>query len=155
MYHKVIEVIKARKKEVKAATAWLAEESDISEQTVKRMLSPESSDALFGNVCKVSNLLGLSLGDLDPKAAEDFDGKLVKDFLIDHKKLSEDYSNLKAENDHLKEENVRLEGENDDLKAELAELRLTLNHKEEIMQLQDEIIRLHKAYGLVNKDLKF
>lgn len=146
MYHKVIEVIKVRKKEVKATTAWLAEESDISEQTVKRMLSPESPDALFGNVCRVSNLLGLSLGDLDPKAAEDFDGKLVKDFLADHKKLSEDYSELKSENDRLKGDNARFKKENDDLEAELAELRLKLEHKEEILKLQDEIIRLLKVH---------
>lgn len=137
MYHKVIEVIKARKKEVKAATSWLAEESDISEQTVKRMLSPESSDALFGNVCKVSNLLGLSLGDLDPKAAEDFDGKLVKDFLIDHKKLSEDYSALKAENDRLKSENDRLKDEIATLKVEIDRLHLILEHKEEIIALHN------------------
>ena len=155
MYHKAIEVIKARKKEVKGTTAWLAEESDLSEQTIKRMLSYESPDALFGNVCKVSNLLDLSLGDLDPNAAEDFEGKRVKDFLIDHKKLSEDYSDLKAENDHLKEKNVRLEDKNDNLEAELAELRLKLEHKEEVIKLQDEIIRLLKAYAPDPNVMKF
>ena len=161
MYHKVIEVIKARKKEVKATTAWLAEESDLSEQTVKRMLSLESPDALFGNVCRVSNLLGLSLGDLDPQAAEDFDGKLVKDFLADHKKLSEDYSALKAENDHLKDENAHLNAKVIALEIELEHLRFDFAHKDEmlaqkqrIIELQEEIIQLQKHPG-PNNVLKF
>ena len=132
MYHKAIEVIKARKKEVKATTAWLAEESDVSEQTIKRMLSLESPDALFGNVCKVTDLLGLSLGDLDPNAAEDFEGKLVKDFLVDHKKLSEDYSELKKENERLKDENIILKEE-------------MLAQTKEIVALQKDLIKMLKA----------
>lgn len=162
MYHIAIEVIKARKKEVKATTAWLAEESDISEQTVKRMLSYESPDALFGNVCKVSRLLDLSLGDLDSNAAEDFEGKRVKDFLIDHKKLSEDYSELKAENKHLKDENVTLRDKLVLLEAEIDHLRLTLAHKEEslahkqqIVELQEQLLRIHKSYTPDPNALKF
>ena len=162
MYHIAIEVIRARKKEVKATTAWLAEESDISEQTVKRMLSSESPDALFGNVCKVTALLDLSLGDLDPKAAEDFDGKLVKDFLADHKKLLEEHNEFKAENESLKAKNTKLEKELAHIEAELAELRLALAHKEEmlahkqqIVELQDQLLKLQKTYTPGPNGVKF
>ena len=149
------EVIKNRKKELNVSAQWISEKADILDRTVKRLLSNdapgETPDALFTNVSKVAGVLGLSLGDLDPKAAENFEGKLVKDFLADHKKLSEEYSDLKARNDRLKDENVRLNDKLALLEAELDHLRLTLAHKEEnlayqqqIMELQEQLLRLHK-----------
>lgn len=160
------EVIKNRKKVKNVSTQWISETADILDRTVKRMLSNdapgETPDALFTNVCKVANVLDLSLGDLDPKAAEDFEGQLVKDFLADHKKLSEDYSELKAENKHLKDENVTLRDKLVLLEAEIDHLRLTLAHKEEslahkqqIVELQEQLLRIHKSYTPDPNALKF
>ena len=137
MYQKVIEVIKDRKKELKVSSSWLAEESDVSEQTVKRMLSSESPETLFCNVCKVANALDLSLGDLDPNAAEEFGGKRVKEVLADYKNISKKHDELKAENDSLKAKSADLNTEITLLKAELDRLRLTLEHKEEIIALHN------------------
>lgn len=130
------EVIKYRKKELNVSAQWISEKADILDRTVKRMLSNdapgETPDALFTNVSKVAGVLGLSLGDLDPNAAKDFEGKLVKDFLADYKKLSEDYSELKDENDRLRDENVILKEE-------------MLAQTKEIVALQKDLIKMLKA----------
>ena len=136
-----LDKLKDLKKRSGMTTKAIAEKAELPERTVVRIFSGETFAPGIDKLRAIVYAMGGSLDDILDES----------DFRVP----TPEAQALKNTVKDLTDENVRLKDENVALKAELAELRLTLNHKEEIMQLQDEIIRLHKAYGLVNKDLKF
>ena len=146
------EVIKIRKKEKNVTNQWIAEQTGIMERTVSRMLSAEeSAEALFSNVCKVAEVLDLSVGDLSSRAREEFGGKRVKEILSEYEKLleecaelREDLNRLLTENEALKREAAEANSKAAALEIENDRLHLTLAHKEDVIAHKEEIVSLQK-----------
>lgn len=115
----------------------LAELSQVSEKTIKRLLTNRSYSPSLDTINRVSSALGISTEDL----FSDTDARVLSGNLLtiqeDYEKLSAEFGLLSAENAMLKDKVSALTSEND-------LLRIKLEHK-------DEIISLHNYYNSIKK----
>lgn len=143
-----LDKLKDLKKRSGMTTKQIAEKAKLPERTVTRIFSGETYAPGIDKLRSIVYAMGGSLDDILDESDFHLPTPLAEALKIENTTLQNAVNDLTAEN-------VRLKDENAFLKAELDRLRLTLAHKEEILSLQDEIIRLHKTYGPGPKDLKF
>ena len=121
-----LENLKELKKSSGMSARQIADATQIPESTIKRIFAGDTDNPYVDTLRRIVSVLGGSLDDLFAESKM--------------RVANTDLISLQAEYDKLAAENAAL-------KADLDRLRLTLAHKEEILSLQDEIIRLHKTYG--------
>jgi transcriptional regulator with XRE-family HTH domain len=126
--------------------------SHMSAEAITRILNEKTDDPRISTVLALGEAVGLSPWEL---FAETADLIAYQSFLT----LQAEVDRLKAEVDELKAEKEALAAENEALKSDVADansraaaleiendrLRLTSAHKDEVINLQKEIIGLHKS----------
>ena len=119
--------------------------SNISAETITRILNEKTDDPRISTVLALGESVGLAPWELFAETAD----------LIAY----QSFLTLQAEVDGLKAEKEALAAENESLKSDAADansraaaleiendrLRLTTAHKDEVIELQKEIIELHKS----------
>ncbi|MBQ2240824.1 MAG: helix-turn-helix transcriptional regulator [Clostridia bacterium] len=123
-----LENLKELKKSSGMSARQIADATKIPESTIKRIFAGDTDNPYVDTLRRIVSVLGGSLDDLFAESKM--------------RVANTDLISLQAEYDKLAAENAAL-------KADLDRLRLTLEHKEEILKLQNEIIRLHKTYAPV------
>lgn len=128
-----------------------SEESGVSVDTIDRIVHPENPEKDSPRVNTLEDLcaaLGVELWEIFYIGSTSLVAlqteinllKAARDSLLTENAV------MKDKLDSLKENIDTLKGENVNHKIELDRLRLTIAHKEEVIKLQDEIIRLHKTH---------
>lgn len=143
-----LDKLKTLKKETGMSAKQIAEKTNMSERTITRIFSGETYAPGIDKLRDIVYAMGGSLDDVLDESDFHLPTPLAEALKTENMTLQN------AVND-LTDENVRLKDENVFLKAELAELRLKLEHKEEILKLQDDIIRLLKVYAPDPNGMKF
>ena len=134
-----LDKLKDLKKRSGMTTKQIAEKAKQPERTVTRILNGETYAPGIDKLRPIVYAMGGSLDDI-------FD---ESDFRVP----TPEAQTLKSTVRELTDENVRLKDENVHLKY-LCQC-CKKSHKEEIISLQDEIIRLHKAFNPIPKEMKF
>lgn len=123
------------KKEKGVSTKSMAEFAQLSEKTVKRMLTDVDYAPFVGNVISIGAAVGLSPQEIFMET-----GSIVGD--QDHAILQAEVVRLTNESVELKTEIERLKSQVSALMVENDLLHLKLEHKEELIKHKDGIILL-------------
>lgn len=129
--------------------------SNISAETITRILNEKTDDPRISTVLALGESVGLEAWELFVDAA----------VLVAY----QSFLNLQAEVDGLKAEKEALAAENEALKSDIycanskaaalevanERLSLTLSHKEEVITLQQKIIKLHESKPDILKNMTF
>lgn len=136
--------LKDLKKKSGMSAKQIAEATNLPERTVSRIFSGDTENPYMDTLRRIVDILGGSLDDI-------FAESKVRVANTDLIALQAEYDKLQAEANDLRAENVRLNDKVVTLDAELDRLRLTVTHKDEmlahkqqIVELQDELLRLHR-----------
>lgn len=115
----------------------LAERSQVSEKTIKRMLTNRAYSPSLDTITRVAKALDTTPEDL----FSDTDARVLSGNMV---AVQEDFQRVTAENGILAAENAMLKDKVAALTSENDLLRIKLEHKE-------EIISLHNYYNSLNK----
>lgn len=115
----------------------LAERSQVSEKTIKRMLTNRNYSTSIDTITRVAKALDTTLEDL----FSDTDARVLGGNMVS---VQEELQRVTAEKGILEAENSMLKDKVVALSAEIDLLRIKLEHKE-------EIISLHNYYNSLNK----
>lgn len=136
--------LKDLKKKSGMSTKQIAEATNLPERTIARIFSGDTDNPLMDTLRRIVAVLDGSLDDLFAESKM----RVANTDLI---ALQAEYDKLQSEANDLRAENVRLNDKVVTLDAELDRLRLTVTHKDEmlahkqqIVELQDELLRLHR-----------
>ena len=134
-----LENLKELKKKSGMSSKQIADATKIPESTVKRIFSGDTENPLMDTLRRIVDVLGGSLDDL-------FAESTVRVSNANLTSLQAEYDKLVTELSALRSDNAALCNKLGIFEAEIDHLRTALAHKEEIISLQEEIIRLHKTY---------
>lgn len=138
--------LKELKKKTNMSAKQIADMTDLPERTVSRIFSGDTEAPRVDTLRRIVAVLGGSLDDLFAES-----GSVVAN--ADSIAQQEEINRLKNVTEVFQFENASLKDKNALLEAEIDRLRLILVHKEEVVSLQNEIIKLYKSQA-DNTELK-